>query len=73
MLSADGDVAFVAADLDLFSFSNRFSAAVDSQHHGCLASAVANGFDLVERIGPSHQMLATLKQIPLKIGSETIG
>lgn len=61
VLAANGDISLVAANLNLFSLSNRITVRVDAQHHRCLAPAMANRLDLVQVVSPGHQVLASFE------------
>jgi hypothetical protein len=73
MPTADGNVTFIATDLDLLSFSHRDTVGIDSQNHCRLASAVTDGLDLCQSICPGQQMLTSFEEISLKIGPQAIG
>ena len=46
---------------------------VDAHHHGCLASRVADGLDLLQVVGPGQQVLAAFEQLAAKIRAQTEG
>ena len=69
---ADGLVGLVASDLDLCALLDDAAVVVESQHHGGFAATVADRLDLNQAVGPGEQVLAPLKQLPLKIGSQPV-
>lgn len=72
MSSADSDISIVAADLNLFAVSDRSAFGVDSQDHDRFATAVADGFDFRQIIGPGQQVLATFEEVSLEIRAKAV-
>ena len=73
MTSAHGKIAFVAADLNLFSAANRPPLRIDSQDHGRFSPAMTNRFDFTEYVRPGQKMHTPLKDVTSKVGSQPIG
>ena len=72
VFSANRYIAFIASNLNLLSVANRFAMEIYSQNHGCFSATMTNRLYLVERISPGHQVLASLKEIPLEVGPQTV-
>lgn len=73
MSPADRNVAFVSADLNLFTCSDGLSGRINAQHHGRFSSTMADGFDFREDVSPCEEVLTSLEECALKIGSQSIG
>jgi hypothetical protein len=50
VLAAHGNVAVIAADLDLQTFRYGLAVLIQADHHRCLGTAVADRLDLLEVI-----------------------
>src|SRR5262249_42023099 len=55
VLAAEGDIAVVAADLDLGAGAFYFAFRRDTDDHGRLAAAAADGLQLRKRVGPGQE------------------
>ena len=73
MPSAHRNIRVVAANLDLCPGADGVALLVQPNHHRRLASAVADGLDLAQFIGPCKQMTTALEQFSLKVGTQSVG
>ena len=71
MLSAQRNIAFVAAEDNLSAGFNHLAARHARVADG-LAAAPAHGLDLFKGVCPGQQPLASLKEIALKVRAQTI-
>ncbi len=69
MKSAHRNIALVAADFDLSAFSDCLALGIGAQVHGGLATAVANGFELDQVVGPAEQGGATGEEVAQEVGA----
>ena len=68
VLPTQSDVALVAAELDLFPFLDDLSIT-DPRIIRRLPSAPADGFDLLDGVGPGQKPVGSFKQISLEISA----
>ena len=73
MQTAEGNVAFVAADFLLRSFLDGAALFINADNHDCLFPAMADSLEFPEFIRPGKKILASLKEVSLKIRSQAIG
>ena len=52
------------------TFAHRVAVRVHAQHHRRLGTAVADGFQLLEIVGPGEQVLAALERLALEVGAQ---
>jgi hypothetical protein len=72
MAAAHGDVAVVAADLDLGAVAHGVAGGVDAEVHRGLAAAVADRFQLGEIVGEREERGAAGEEVALKIGAQAV-
>jgi len=72
MAATHGDVAIVAADLNLGAFTDGFTVGAEAYVHGGFAAAVADGFELGEIIGEGEERAAAGKELRLEIGAQPV-
>lgn len=73
VLSAGGDVAFVASCLYLRPEGYFAALGIDAHVHDGFPAAVAHGLDLVEFICPGEQVAASFEGLSLKVAAQPVG
>ena len=71
-VSADGYVAIVASDFDLFAFGDYFAMGVDAGVDDCLAAAVAGRLDFVDCVGDLKETARAFEEVGLEVGAQTV-
>src|SRR5690348_16664006 len=72
MLSAQRDVAVVAADFGLSAGRDGVALGIDAEVHRRLAPAFAHRLQLDQRIRERQERRRTGKELALEVGSETV-
>src|SRR6187551_2490739 len=72
MPAAQWYVSLVAANFYLRTFAFGGAIGLDTHHHDCLASAVADGLDLDHIVGPRQQLSAAGEQLAAKVGAQSV-
>src|SRR6187549_85287 len=72
MPAAQRYVALVAADFYLRTFAFGGAIGLDTHHHDCLATAMADGLDLDDIVGPRQQLCAAREQFAAKVGPQSV-
>lgn len=69
----EGDVFFVAADVDLRAFLDHISFIVETGDHRRLAAAMADGADFAKLVGNGEQFPGGREKLALKIRAQAVG
>ena len=70
--AAHGDVALVAADLDLGAFAHGMAVGAEANVHSCFAAAVADSFEFDEVVGPAEESGGAVEEVALEIGTQAV-
>jgi hypothetical protein len=69
MLAAEGDIAVVSANFDLGAGGFDPPIRPDPNHHGRLATAMADGFEFDQVVRPGQKLGTAFEKAAEKVGS----
>lgn len=70
--AADGHVAVVTADFNLFALLDEIPGSVYTGVDDCFVSAVARGFNLIYSVGDFEKAARAFEKMALEVGAEAV-